>query len=109
MEFVLNASVTELLGEKELTGVAVDVNGERREIDVDGLFVAIGHAPDNDRYAELLDLDRAGYAAVGEECVTRSAGVFVAGDCRAKGVRQLTTAAADGSVAALAACRWLDA
>ena len=58
---------------------------------------------------ELLDLDKAGYAAAGEDCLTKSAGVFVAGDCRSKSVRQLTTAAADGSVAALAACRWLDA
>ena len=109
VEFVLNASVTELLGEKELTGVVLDVSGERRVIDVAGLFVAIGHAPDNGRYAELLDLDKAGYAAAGEDCLTKSAGVFVAGDCRSKSVRQLTTAAADGSVAALAACRWLDA
>ena len=56
-----------------------------------------------------MELDAAGYAASGEDCLTKSAGVFVAGDCRAKGVRQLTTAAADGSVAALAACRYLDA
>ena len=56
-----------------------------------------------------VELDTAGYAASGEDCLTKSAGVFVAGDCRAKGVRQLTTAAADGSVAALAACRYLDA
>ena len=107
--FVLNARVTELLGETELTGVAVEQNGQRREIDVAGLFVAIGHAPDNAPYAALMDLDAKGYAASGEDCLTKSAGVFVAGDCRAKGVRQLTTAAADGSVAALAACRWLDA
>ena len=56
-----------------------------------------------------MDLDAAGYAAAGEDCVTKSAGIFVAGDCRAKAVRQLTTAAADGAVAALAACRYLDA
>ena len=109
VEFVLNASVTELLGENELTAIAVEQEGVRREIVVAGLFVAIGHAPDNGRYAALLDLDKAGYAAAGEDCLTKSAGVFVAGDCRTKSVRQLTTAAADGSVAALAACRWLDA
>ena len=109
VEFVLNAGVTELLGDTELTGIAVEQNGQRREIPVAGLFVAIGHAPDNTRYASLMELDAAGYAASGENCLTRSEGVFVAGDCRAKSVRQLTTAAADGSVAALAACRWLDA
>ena len=109
VDFVLGASVTELLGEGELTGIAVEQHGQRREIPVAGLFVAIGHAPDNGIYAGLMDLDAAGYAASGEDCLTKSAGVFVAGDCRAKGVRQLTTAAADGSTAALAACRWLDA
>ena len=109
VEFVLGASVTELLGEGELTGVAVEQRGVRREIPVAGLFVAIGHAPDNGVFAGLMDLDGAGYAAAGEDCATRTAGVFVAGDCRSKSVRQLTTAAADGSVAALAACRWLDA
>ena len=75
---------------------------------VAGLFVAIGHAPDNGLFAGLMALDRAGYADAGEDCLTRTPGVFVAGDCRSKGVRQLTTAAADGSVAALAACRYLD-
>ena len=108
VEFVLRASVTELLGEDELTGVAVEQDGQRRELPVAGLFVAIGHAPDNGIFSGLLDLDRAGYAAAGEDCLTATPGVFVAGDCRAKGVRQLTTAAADGAVAALAACRYLD-
>ena len=69
----------------------------------------MGHQPDNGVFASLMELDTAGYAASGEDCLTKSAGVFVAGDCRAKQVRQLTTAAADGSVAALAACRVLDA
>ena len=109
VEFVLGAAITGLLGDKELTGLVVEQDGARREIDVAGLFVAIGHAPDNGIYAGLMDLDAAGYAASGEDCRTASPWLFVAGDCRAKSVRQLTTAAADGSVAALAACRWLDA
>ncbi|MDO4989169.1 MAG: FAD-dependent oxidoreductase [Eubacteriales bacterium] len=108
VEFVLRASITELLGEGELTGVAVEQDGRRRELSVAGLFVAIGHAPDNGIFSGLMELDRAGYAAAGEDCLTATPGVFVAGDCRAKGVRQLTTAAADGAVAALAACRYLD-
>ena len=108
VEFVLRASVAELLGDGELTGVVVEQDGQRRELPVAGLFVAIGHAPDNAVFSGLMELDSAGYAASGEDCVTATPGVFVAGDCRAKGVRQLTTAAADGSVAALAACRYLD-
>ena len=107
VEFVLNASVKELLGEDELTGVTVSQNGEDRKIDLDGLFVAIGHQPDNGIFAELIDLDEKGYAASGEDCLTPCEGVFVAGDCRRKTVRQVTTACADGAVAALAACSFL--
>lgn len=109
VEFVLNASITALKGENELTGITVTDNDDiSRDIDVDGLFVAIGHAPDNGIFASLMELDNSGYADSGEDCVTKTAGVFVAGDCRRKSVRQLTTAAADGSAAALNACRYLD-
>ena len=109
VDFLLNAQITGLLGENELSGLTLSQNDETRTLPVSGLFVAVGHQPDNAVFTELLDLDAAGYAQAGEDCLTKSAGVFVAGDCRAKGVRQLTTAAADGSVAALAACRYLDA
>ena len=108
VEFVLNASVTELLGENELSGIVVCQNGEQRSLEVSGLFVAIGHEPDNSAFAELMDLDHGGYADAGEDCLTKTDGFFVAGDCRSKKVRQVTTAAADGAVAALAACNWLD-
>ena len=108
VEFVLEASITALEGENELCGIVVNSKGEQRRIPVQGLFVAIGHAPDNGLFSELIELDGAGYAVSGEDCLTRSAGVFVAGDCRRKSVHQLTTAVADGSVAALAACSWLD-
>ena len=109
VEFVLESAVSALLGEGELTGVLANRDGQERRLDVEGLFVAIGHQPDNGAFAPFLELDRAGYAASGEDCRTRSAGLFVAGDCRSKGVRQLTTAVADGATAALAACSWLDA
>lgn len=109
VEFVLNSSITALKGENELTGITVTDNaGNTRDIDVEGLFVAIGHAPDNGVFAELIELDRAGYADSSEDCKTKTAGVFVAGDCRKKSVRQLTTACADGSAAALAACSYID-
>ena len=108
VELVMNAQVSELLGDQELSGLVIEQDGKRRELAVAGLFVAVGHQPDNAVFAGLMELDSAGYAASGEDCVTKSAGVFVAGDCRKKGVRQLTTAAADGAVAALGACRYLD-
>ena len=106
VEFVLSATITRLCGDSELTGLDIDQNGEMRHIDVEGLFVAVGHMPDNGAFASLMALDAAGYAASGEDCRTNTPGVFVAGDCRAKKVRQLTTAAADGAVAALAACEY---
>ena len=108
MEFVLNASVTELLGDDELNGIIVEQNGERRWIELNGLFIAIGHEPDIGAFAGLMKLDKKGYAASGEDCLTATEGLFVAGDCRSKAVHQLTTAVADGAVAALAACSWLD-
>ena len=109
VEFVLESSVTALHGENELSGITVtNKDGVSRDISVDGLFVAVGHAPDNGVFAQLMELDEAGYAASDESCLTKTRGVFVAGDCRRKAVRQLTTAAADGSAAALAACSYID-
>lgn len=109
VEFVLNSSVTDLLGQDELNGIVVTDNaGNSRQLDVEGLFVAIGHAPDNGVFSELIDLDDGGYADSDESCTTKTPGVFAAGDCRRKTVRQLTTATADGSCAALAACRYID-
>lgn len=108
VEFVTESTITALLGDGELTGIKLAQNGAEREIALDGLFVAIGHTPDNGIFKDYIDLDAAGYADAAEDCLTKTAGVFVAGDCRKKSVRQLTTAAADGSVAALAACAYLD-
>ena len=107
VEFVMNAAVTELQGEEELSGLVVEQEGVRREIAVDGLFVAVGHQPDNGAFADFLTLDETGYADSGEDCLTETPGLFVAGDCRKKSVRQLTTAVADGAVTALAAVKYL--
>ena len=108
VEFVLEARITELLGETELSGLRLEQKGRERTLSVEGLFVAIGHQPDNGAFSGLLALDQLGYAASGENCRTPTPGLFVAGDCRKKAVRQLTTAVADGAVAALAACDYID-
>ena len=108
VEFVLNATITRLIGDEELEGIVVSQNGSEREIKVSGLFVAIGHVPDNEAFASVLTLNNSGYAVADERCIVSTPGVFVAGDCRTKSVRQLTTAVADGATAALAACEWLD-
>ncbi len=82
--------------------------GEKTALACDGLFVAIGLIPENGPFAALADLNAWGYFDSDENCRTRTPGIFVAGDCRSKAVRQLTTAVADGSAAALAACRYLN-
>ena len=93
-----------------LRGVEIEdrSSGEKRVVDCDGLFVAIGLIPENGPFEALAELNDWGYFASGEDCLTRTPGVYVAGDCRGKGVRQLTTAVADGATAALAACRYID-
>ena len=107
---VLSARVTELLGERELSGILVSLaaDGAQRRIGVEGLFVAVGYQPENDAFAQLADLDADGWFSAGEDCHTHTPGVFAAGDCRAKNVRQLTTAVGDGAAAAVAACRYID-
>ena len=103
----INALVT---GDGALRGVEIEsrTTGEKRVVDCDGLFVAIGLIPENGPFEALAELNDWGYFASGEDCLTRTPGVYVAGDCRGKGVRQLTTAVADGATAALAACRYID-
>lgn len=81
---------------------------EQNELSCDGLFVAIGLIPENSAFSSLVPLDRQGYIDIGENCETGRAGIFAAGDCRKKHLRQLTTAAADGAVAAIAACEYIN-
>ncbi|MBR2766436.1 MAG: FAD-dependent oxidoreductase [Blautia sp.] len=95
-------------GKDGLEGVRIERDGTEEEISCNGLFVAIGLIPENDPFKELAALDSFGYFDSDEQCLTKTPGVFVAGDCRHKGVRQLTTAVADGATAALAACRYID-
>ena len=95
-------------GELKSVTVTEKESGEQEDIACDGLFVAIGLIPENEAFAQLAQLDERGYFASGENCETGTPGVYAAGDCRAKAVRQLTTAAGDGAVAALAACRYID-
>ncbi len=99
----LGCTVQALAGDGAVAAVVLDGPGGRRTVPADGVFVCIGQEPGTAAFADVLTLDGAGYVAAGEDCRTNVPGVFAAGDCRAKAVRQLTTAAADGSVAALAA------
>lgn len=107
VEFLLNKTVQALSGSPLLEAVVLydKVTGEESRLEINGLFVAIGQVPETEAFAELLALDENGYVLAGEDCRTSIEGVFAAGDCRKKAVRQLTTAAADGAVAALGAAQ----
>ena len=108
VELLTEVTVKELKGADELKGVVLNTVTGEKEIELDGLFVAIGLEPKNSAFAEIAGLDENGYFNSDESCVTKTAGVFVAGDCRQKSIRQITTASSDGAIAALAACRYID-
>ena len=84
-----------------------ETQGDSR-IPVSGAFLAVGLEPQNEPFAHLTGTNPQGYFTAGEDCLTATPGVFVAGDCRQKAIRQVVTASADGAVAAMAACRYLD-
>ncbi|HAW16199.1 MAG TPA: thioredoxin-disulfide reductase [Clostridiales bacterium] len=106
IEQVLSYVVKDLKGEDRISGVVLESrkDGSLREIEVDGIFVAVGQVPSSGVFADLVETDPSGYIVSSEDCLTNVKGIFCAGDIRTKRVRQLTTAASDGAVAALAAC-----
>lgn len=109
VESIFGTVVEKLNGENELSSITVrNSAGEARDIAIDGMFVAVGLIPQNEPFAELIALNKWGYADSGEDCLTKSDGFFVAGDCRSKRIRQVATASADGAIAALAACEYIE-
>ncbi len=110
VEFMTDVVVSDLKGDDELTGVTLNhTDGSEKEVTLNGLFVAIGLEPSNSAFADMVALDSNGYFDSDEMCLTKTEGIYVAGDCRKKNIRQITTATADGATAALAACRYIDA
>ena len=109
VEIILGTVVEGLVGDNELTAINLCrvADNEKSTLKIDGMFVAIGLIPQNEAFADLIKLNQFGYAEADETCVTTAEGVFVAGDCRSKAIRQVATAAADGAVAALAACNYI--
>lgn len=109
IEFVYNSNVTKLLADDSLTGIEVtNTDGTSKEINVSGLFIAIGKVPENENFKKLINTDDAGYIIASENCHTNISGVFVAGDNRVKELRQLVTATSDGAVAATEAVKYLN-
>lgn len=90
-----------------LTGVRYEQQGQEKTAACDGVFLAVGLIPDNERFASLAVLDERGYFATDESGLTATPGLFVAGDCRSKSLRQVATACSDGANAAIKACIYL--
>jgi thioredoxin reductase (NADPH) len=107
---ILGSVITALHGDGELDAITIHTEEVDLDMDVevDGLFIAIGLEPQNGPFAEHIKLNSFGYADSDESCTTDTVGIFVAGDCRQKRIRQVATAASDGAVAALAACDYID-
>ena len=111
VEFITSSVVDSIIADgSTFKGIKIknDESGEISDLLCDGMFVAIGLAPENDMFAHLAPLNQWGYFDSAEDCTTATPGIYVAGDCRSKHIRQITTATADGAVAALAACAYID-
>ena len=101
-------TVKKFVGGDVLSGVVVcDKDGREETLLCDGVFIAIGLAPENEAFSDLVELDR-GYIVADASGATKTNGIFTAGDCRVKNVRQIATAVSDGAIAALAACEYID-
>ena len=108
IEIIYNSNVTKLIGDKKLEGIEVINNAEDiRKIDISGLFIAIGRIPENVNFTKVVNVDDKGYIIAKEDCKTNVEGIFVAGDCRVKTLRQLVTATSDGAIAATNAIKYI--
>lgn len=109
IELIHNAVASKLIGGEKLEKVEFTTNeGSKFELNTNALFVAIGQVPDNGKFANVVDLDKAGYIIANETCQTKTEGLFVAGDCRVKGIRQVATAIGDGAVAGTEAVNYIN-
>ena len=107
VEFILNSNVVKINGNELWESIIINTNNEEKELQIDGLFLAIGQIPNNS-YIDIIDLDEKGYAIANEDCKTNIDGIYVAGDFRTKKVRQLVTAASDGATAAINAIEYIE-
>lgn len=102
--FISNVSIDEIAGSDTVEKIVYHFNREDSApqcIDTDGVFISVGNSPNTEIFSNLVNTDGNGYIIASEDCKTSHSGIYVAGDCRTKPVRQLTTAVADGTVAAM--------
>lgn len=108
ISFRFGTVVSKLHGDSSLSSITIKSKSGEERMNIDGLFVSIGQIPETVAFRKIVDIDENGYIIADENCKTRESGVFVAGDCRTKRVRQLTTAMSDGTTAAIGACGFVD-
>ena len=109
IEVMHEVKLVDFIADSDLKGVVFEkLDKTRFNVETPALFVAIGQVPDNKVFENLVELSKDGYIVSDETCTTKTSGVFVAGDCRTKNVRQVATASADGAVAATAASLYVD-
>ena len=108
IEFIYNSNITKINGQDKLESIEIISNDDKKTtIKLAGLFIAVGHIPENQNFAKLIDLDEKGYVKALEDCHTNIDGIYVAGDNRVKSLRQLVTATSDGAVAATEAVKYI--
>lgn len=110
VEFILNSNVSKIIADNKLKSINIKNKEDREEteLDIDGLFIAVGQVPENQNFSKLINLDKSGYIIAGEDCHTNIEGIFVAGDNRTKELRQLVTATSDGAIAATEAIKYIN-
>lgn len=108
VEIIRSATISDIKGTENVEGlILITKDGSEMDIEVAGLFVAIGNMPDTKAFESILALDKNGYVMAKDDCKTSVEGIYAAGDCRTKEIRQLVTAAADGAISALAATKYI--
>lgn len=105
-----NLNLKQFIGKDKLEGLVFENTQTKEEfrLNVNAVFIAIGQVPDNKAFTNLVDLDKNGYVIADENLETKTPGLFVAGDCRVKKIRQLTTAVSDGATTAINAVSYID-
>lgn len=106
IEIITQASVKQIQGEEKVTGIVIEEKGKEKTLTLDGMFLSIGQIPETEIISPLIKLDENGYIVTNEQQMTNSEGIFAAGDCVKKNIRQLTTAVSDGTIAALSAIEY---
>lgn len=108
IELILNTNITKISGNETLENIQITSNDTTRELNIDALFIAIGQTPSNELYKNIIDTNQNGYIKSIDTVHTNKEKIYVAGDVREKDIRQLTTAVADGTIAATTAIKEME-